>query len=135
MGQKIRVVHHTQVQFCLKSVLDHSEFIWKDCGKHKFFKNNFRWCTTMAFGHVKIKYGPGCTPFKCWVVLKICFRSFLLHREVLWKIEFFKNTFRWCTSLTFGTLIGHVKINFGSENKSWTSFKGWVLPKISFLCA
>jgi len=60
MGQKIRVVHHSQVEFCLKSVLDHSECMGKYC----------RWCTTLAFGtmigHVKINYGPenqGCTPF------------------------------------------------------------------------
>jgi len=31
MGKKIRVVHHSQVEFYLKTVLDHSECIGKYC--------------------------------------------------------------------------------------------------------
>jgi len=38
MSQKIRVVHHSEFEFCLKSDLDDSECIGKYCGKKKILK-------------------------------------------------------------------------------------------------
>jgi len=48
-------------------------------------------------GHVKINYRPknqGGTPFTGWVFLKFCFRSFLVHMDVLWKIRNFLKYFQ-----------------------------------------
>jgi len=122
-------------KICFRSFLVHREVLWKI----EIFKNTSRWCTILAIGtmigHVKINYGPKnqrCTPFTGGVLLKICFRSFLVHREVLWKIEIFSHTSRWCTTLAFGTMIGHVKINYGSENQGCTPFTDGVLLKICF---
>jgi len=79
MGQKLRVVHHSQVEFCLKSVSDHWKVLWKI----EIFLKTSKWCATLTFGviiaHVKINFGPenqGCTPFTGGVLLKICLRSF-----------------------------------------------------------
>jgi len=44
--------------------------------------------------------------------------------EVLFKIEIFKNTPRWVTTLAFGTMIGHVKINYRPENHGCIPFTG-----------
>ena len=112
----------------LRSFCVHREVLWKI----EIFLKTFTWCTTTPFltmiYHVKINYGPenqSCTPFTGLVFLKICFRSFWVHWDVLWKIEIFKNTSRWCTTTPFLTMICHVKINYGPENQGCTPFTDW----------
>jgi len=118
------------LKFCFRSFWVLREVLWKILLKIS------KWCTTLAFetmiGHMKINYRPqnqGSTPLSGLVLLKFCFRSFWVHKEVLWKIEIFQNTSRCCTTRAFGTMFCNEKINYSEKNQGITPFTGWILLK------
>jgi len=56
MAQKIRIVHHSQVEFCLKSVLDHSGSIVENRMFLKYFQMVYNPAIGTMIGHVKINF-------------------------------------------------------------------------------
>jgi len=79
-------------------ILKHGEYIGKQIKKWKFFKNTSTHQTILRFGipnfHVKTNYehkNQGYSTFRSGVLLKICFKAFFVHWEVLYKVEIFKH--------------------------------------------